>query len=109
MPVVVEGEAVVEDVLDACLPAVAALVRCHAVDNGLVGNLLQVEVEGSVDAQAGLMHLFAAEALLQLAPHLLLEPGGDGALGLGNMQVEPGLQGAFRLSVRNYPHPTPFP
>ena len=66
MPVGVERGAAGEDVFELALPSVAALVGGQAVEHGAVGRLLQVQIERGVDAQAGLVHLFGAEALFQL-------------------------------------------
>jgi len=56
-------------------PAVAALVGRKPIEDGMVGGLLKVEVEGGFDLEAGLMNLLGPEAFFQLLAHLLLEPG----------------------------------
>ncbi len=48
-----------------------ALIGGRAVEHGLVGRALQVEIERRVDAQARAMHLVDAILALQLPPHLL--------------------------------------
>ena len=48
----------------------------------------KIQVERGIDAQAGLVHLFGAEVLFELAAHLFLEPGRHRAHGLRNVQAE---------------------
>ena len=78
-------------------PAAPALVGGQAVGHGAIGRLLQVEIERGVDAQAGLVHLFGAEALFELAPHLFLEPGRDRRLRLRDAQAQRRLAGLLGL------------
>ena len=104
MPVVVERDAGGENVFQLAGavvtdPAMAALVGCKAIEDGAVGGLLQVEVEGGFNLQAGLVDLLGAEALLELLARLLLEPGSDGHLRLGRVQAERGIAGRFGLGV----------
>ncbi len=66
----------------------AALVGGKAVGDGLIGGVLQIEIERGVDAQAGLVHFFRAKALLEFAADFFLEPGSDGHLRLGDVQTE---------------------
>ena len=96
-------DAVVEHVLDAAAPAVAALIGGQPVEHGAVGGLLQIEIEGGVDAQAGLVNLFGAEPLFELAADFLLEPGSDRHLGLGDVQAERRLAGLVGLGVGDDP------
>jgi hypothetical protein len=77
---------------------VAALVGGTPSSDGAIGDLLQIEVERGVDAQAGLMHLFGAEVLFELAADFFLEPGSD-ALGLGDVQAERRFARGFGLRV----------
>jgi hypothetical protein len=58
----------------------AALIGGEAVEHGAVGGLLQVEVEGGFDFEAGFVDLLGAEALFELAADFLLEPGSDGGV-----------------------------
>src|SRR5579863_5707188 len=88
-----------EDVFELALPAVAALVGGEAVHDGVVGGLLQIEVEGGLDAQAGFVDLFGAEALFELAADFFLEPGSDGHLWLGDVEAERRRAGFFCLRV----------
>ena len=74
----------------------AALVGGQAVGHGAIGDLLQVEVERGVDAQAGLVHLLGAEVLFELAPHLFLEPRGHRAHGLRDVQAQRSGAGLLR-------------
>ena len=66
-----------DDVLQMALPAVAALIGRSAIEHGLVGDALEIEVERGVDAQAGAVDLFCAELALELAPDLLDKVGGN--------------------------------
>jgi len=67
MAVFVERHAVVKDVLDFALPAVAALISGDAVEDGFVGDQLQIEIEGGVNAEPCFVNLFGAEALFEFA------------------------------------------
>ena len=95
MPVVLEwrrrrsrGEPVVDHIFQVALPSVAALVGGQAIVDGAIGGLLQVQVERGVDAQAGLVDLLGAKALLEFLPHLFLKPGRDRALRLSDVETE---------------------
>ena len=88
MLVVLERGAVGKHVFELALPAVTALVGGESVSQGVVGGLLQVEIERGVDAQAGLVHLLGAESLFQFAANLFLEPGSDRHLRLGDVKTE---------------------
>ncbi len=52
MLVVLDGGPLGEDIFKLALPAMAALVGCQAVGHGAIGGLLQIEVEGGLDAEA---------------------------------------------------------
>ncbi len=94
MLVVLNGDAIVQNVLYPAAPAMTAFVSGQAIGHGVVGGLLQVEIEGGVDPQAGLVHFFAAEALFEFAAHFLLEPRGHGHFRLHHVQAEGSLPGS---------------
>jgi len=56
------------------LPAAMALVRGQAIENRLIGRVLQIEIERGVDLEACGMDFFRAEAAFQLAAHFFDEP-----------------------------------
>jgi len=107
MAVVLKRDAAGQDVLLLVFPAVAALVGGYAVGYGAVGGLLQVEVEGGLDFEAGFVDLLGAEALFEFAADFFLEPGGNGALRLRDVEAERGLTRLFSLRVVMSPS-TPF-
>ena len=76
MPVVFKRGAGVENVLQLAPPTMTALVCSHTVDYGAVSCFLQIEIESSVNAQAGLMHFLGAEVLFKLAANFFLKPRG---------------------------------
>ena len=88
MLVILQGHALRQHILLRALPAVAALVGGDTIEDGMVGNLLQVDVEGGFYAQACFVHLFSAELLFELAADFFDKPGRYGHLRLGDMQPQ---------------------
>ena len=64
-----------------------------------MADLLQVEIERGVDAQAGLVHFIGAEVLVELAPHFFLEPRSHGSHGLRDVEAERSVARRFGLGV----------
>src|SRR5581483_2904546 len=91
-----------EHIFKMPLPTVTPLIRRESVGNGAVRGLLQIEVKRCVDAQTGFMHLFGAEAFLELAPDLFLEPRRHRALGPRDVQTQRRIARLFRLHVRDH-------
>ncbi len=80
---------------DATAPAVAAFVGGDAIEDGVVGDVLEVHIEGGIDAQAGVVDFFGAELFFEFAADFFNEPGGDGHFRLGDAQAEGGGAGGF--------------
>jgi hypothetical protein len=102
MHVVFQRGAGGEYVFKMAPPTAAALVYGDAIFNGTVSGPLQVEIEGGVDAQAGFMHLFRAETLVEFLPHFILEPRSNQAFRLGDVEAKGCTAGFLGLDVGDY-------
>ncbi len=62
-----------DDIIELAAPAMAALVRGEAVEQGLTSGLLQFHIERGVNAQTALMDLIATVLAFQIAADFLHE------------------------------------
>lgn len=93
----VERETAGDNVEEMTAPAAAALVGSEAVEDGQVGGLLEIEIEGSVDLEAGSMDFFRTEPTVELAADFFDEPGRD-RIGRGlDVEAERGGTSGFCL------------
>ena len=97
MPVLLDREAVGENIFELAFPSVAALVGGEAVEHRAICGLLQVQIEGGLDAQAVFMDLVGAEALFQFTADFFLKPRRDRRVGLRDVQAERSFAGFFGL------------
>src|SRR5262249_7080041 len=71
MAVILQRAAGFDYVPQMSFPPVPALVNGQAIQYGLIGSLLQIQIQRGIDPHARLMHLVSAIFLLQVTTYFL--------------------------------------